>query len=102
MSFMITAFLFSALFLAGYIVYHSLHGDTKFTGTGSVRTLYFTILISHIVCTPIALPLILTTFYFALTKKFSRHKKIARIVLPIWLYVSVTGVVIFFMLRAHS
>jgi len=97
--FMLGALLFSALFLISYIAYHSTHGDTPFRGTGIVRPIYFFILISHILLTVIALPVILTTLFLALTGRFKAHRRIARITLPAWLYVSVTGVVIFFMLR---
>lgn len=99
---MISAFLFSTAFLISYIIYHNVQGDTKFLGEGTIRTFYFCILISHIATTVFALPLILTTFYFALSKRFDRHRKIARFTLPLWLYVSVTGVAIYFMLRANS
>ncbi|MCH7910653.1 MAG: DUF420 domain-containing protein [Candidatus Hydrogenedentes bacterium] len=99
---MLSAFACSTLFLISYIAYHSVQGDTKFLGTGWIRPAYFFILISHILCTLFALPLILTTFYFALTERFERHRKIAKVTLPLWLYVSVTGVAIFFLLRAHS
>ena len=99
---MITAFGFSTLFLIGYVVYHNVHGDTKFLGTGWIRPTYFFILISHIACTFFALPLILTTFYFAITAQFERHKKIVKATLPVWLYVSITGVTIYLLLRAHS
>ncbi len=102
MSFMITAFVFSALFLVSYIMYHNYQGDTRFEGTGPIRSVYFFILISHILCTLFALPMILTTFFFALTKRFEKHRRLARFTLPLWLYVSVTGVAIFFLLRAHS
>jgi putative membrane protein len=97
--FMLGALFFSALFLISYIAYHSTHGDTPFRGTGVVRPIYFFILISHILLTVIALPVILTTLFLALTGRFKAHRRIARITLPAWLYVSVTGVVIFFMLR---
>lgn len=89
----------SALFLLGYISYHHFHGDTKFVAIGSVRLVYFSVLISHILLSAIQVPLILSTLYLALTKKFVKHKKVARITFPIWLYVSVTGVMIFVMLR---
>jgi putative membrane protein len=99
---MLGALFFSALFLISYIAYHSTHGDTPFRGTGVIRPIYFFILISHILLTIIALPVILTTLFFALTGRFAAHRRIARITFPAWLYVSVTGVVIFFMLRAFS
>jgi putative membrane protein len=97
--FMLGALFFSALFLISYIAYHSTHGDTPFRGTGGIRPIYFFILISHILLTVIALPVILTTLFLALTGRFNAHRRIARITLPAWLYVSVTGVVIFLMLR---
>jgi putative membrane protein len=97
--FMTSALFFSALFLVSYIAYHSTHGDTPFRGTGAIRPVYFFILISHILLTVIALPVILTTLFLALTGRFAAHRRIARITLPAWLYVSVTGVVIFLMLR---
>jgi putative membrane protein len=98
-AFMLGALFFSALFLISYIAYHNTHGDTPFRGTGAVRPIYFFILISHILLTVVALPVILTTLFLALTGRFKAHRRIARITLPAWLYVSVTGVVIFFMLR---
>ena len=97
--FMLAAFVTSTLFLVTYVVYHSLHGDTPFQGVGLIRRVYFFILISHILLTTVALPLILITFAFALTGKFNAHRKIARFTLPAWLYVSVTGVLIFVFLR---
>jgi putative membrane protein len=96
---MVSAFAASAVFLVGYVLYHYAHGDTTYQGVGSVRVLYFAILISHVVLSIVMLPMILTTFYLAARKRFASHKKLARWTLPIWLYVSITGVVIFFMLR---
>lgn len=99
---MVSALLLSTLFLVSYFVYHSVHGDTEFLGTGPIRTLYFTVLISHILCTIFVLPLVLTTVYFAVSKRFDSHRRLARFALPVWLYVSATGVAIFFLLRGHS
>jgi len=99
---MLSAFATSTLFLIGYIVYHALHGETKFPGQGFIRPVYFSILISHIILSAIALPMILTTFWFALSNQLPRHVKLARWTYPIWLYVSITGVVVFFMLRAYA
>lgn len=96
---MVTAFALSSLFLVGYLVYHSVHGDTKFTGTGLMRPIYFGVLISHIVLSISVVPLALTSFYFAFTRSFIRHRRLNRVFLPIWLYVSVTGVLLFFLLR---
>jgi putative membrane protein len=98
---MVTAFALSSLFLVGYLVYHSVHGDTKFSGIGALRVAYFGVLISHIVLSIAVVPLALTSFYLAFTRSFVRHRRLNRVFLPIWLYVSVTGVVLFFMLRAN-
>lgn len=100
--FMFGALFFSALFLISYIAYHSTHGDTPFRGTGIIRPIYFFILISHILLTVVALPIILTTLFLALTGRYGAHRRIARVTFPTWLYVSVTGVLIFFMLRIFS
>jgi len=97
--FMVSAFASSSLFLVGYVVYHYVHGDTKFTGVGPIRSVYFAILISHVLLSVGVVPLALTAFYFAWRKRFAAHAKVARVLFPIWLYVSVTGVVIYFMLR---
>ena len=96
---MVSAFASSSLFLVGYLGYHFVHGDTKFTGTGPIRAVYFTLLISHILLSLAVVPLCLTSFYFAFIRAFARHRRLNRVFLPIWLYVSVTGVITFFMLR---
>lgn len=96
---MITAFVFSSLFLVSYIINHALHGDTLYLGHGPLRAVYFSILVSHIALCIVALPMVLITFFFSLTGRFPQHKKIARFTLPIWLYVSVTGVAVFAMLH---
>ncbi len=96
---MVSAFAASAVFLVGYVIYHYAHGDTQYQGVGAIRTVYFTILITHVVLSIAMLPMILATFYFASRQRFSSHKRLARWTLPVWLYVSVTGVVIYFMLR---
>jgi putative membrane protein len=100
--FMLAATLFSGLFLVSYITYHSYHGDTKFPGRGWVRPAYFALLISHIGLSMVALPLIFATLYFSLSGKFNFHRKVARWTFPIWMYVSVTGVLVFFVLRAYT
>jgi putative membrane protein len=102
MGFMVSAFALSALFLITYVIYHGVAGDTKFTGEGAIRLVYFFILITHIVLSGIMLPLILATFYFAATKRFTIHRKVAKATWPIWMYVSVTGVAIFAFLRFNS
>ena len=96
---MVTAFALSAVFLVGYLSYHYVHGDTRYTGTGAMRAVYLTVLASHIVLSITVVPGALTAFYFALTRQFERHRRLNRVFLPIWLYVSVTGVAIYFMLR---
>tara|TARA_B100000925_G_C21995160_1_gene468596 strand:+ start:350 stop:907 length:558 start_codon:yes stop_codon:yes gene_type:complete len=96
---MISAFVASALFLVSYLVYHYAHGDTKFINVGFIKYSYFFILISHIILSGLVLPLIFTTFYYILTNNRVKHKKFAKITFPIWLYVSVTGVLVFFYLR---
>lgn len=99
---MLTALATSGLFLVSYLTYHHFHGDTKFTGTGIIRPIYFFILISHILLSFINLPMILITLGLAASSNFTSHKRIARWTLPIWLYVSVTGVLIFLLLKFFS
>ena len=96
--FMVGALTASAAFLASYLVYHYQAGSVSFTGQGWVRPLYFFILITHIILAAVILPLALVTLRRALRGDFARHARIARVTLPLWLYVSVTGVVIYWML----
>jgi uncharacterized membrane protein YozB (DUF420 family) len=95
---MLGAFTTSTLFLASYLIYHANVGSVPFTGIGTIRVVYFTILISHIVLAALILPLALVTLVQALRERFDRHARIARWTLPVWLYVSVTGVVVYWML----
>ncbi len=97
--FMIAAFVSSTLFLVGYLAYHYVHGDTRYTGEGPMRTVYFFVLITHIVLSVPVVPMALSAFYFAWKKRFDTHRKVTRILAPIWLYVSVTGVLVFFLLH---
>ena len=97
---MFTALAFSSLFLVSYIVNHALHGESHYPGHGLIKTVYLGILISHVLLSVIALPLVLTTFFFSLSGRIPMHRKIARWTFPIWLYVSVTGVVVYAMLAA--
>jgi len=99
MKLMLSAVGVAGVFLASYIVYHHFHGDTRFGGQGLIRPVYFFILITHITGSIVALPLVLTTLFFAGTKRFERHRKLARVTFPVWLYVSVTGVAVFFFLK---
>tara|TARA_R110002124_G_scaffold89692_1_gene229300 strand:+ start:20903 stop:21472 length:570 start_codon:yes stop_codon:yes gene_type:complete len=99
MKFMTAAFISSTLFLVGYVIYHHFQGDTKFMTEGMIRYIYFFILITHIALSAFVVPLVLSSFYLALTGNFQKHRKVSKFTFPIWLYVSVTGVVIFFMLK---
>jgi putative membrane protein len=100
--FMSAAFASSTLFLICYIIYHNAHGDTRFTALGWIRPVYFFILISHITLSGIALPLILMSFYLALSGRRPMHRRVSRFTLPIWLYVSVTGVLVFGLLKLFN
>ena len=94
----IAALAISLLFLASYLTYHYNHGSTRFQGTGLVRTFYFTVLTSHTILAIVIVPLVIVTFYRAFKGEFSKHRRIARVTLPLWLYVCVTGVIVYLML----
>lgn len=96
-----SAIVFSALFLVMYVVYHSTSESTPYGGEGWIRPLYFFLLISHILLSLVIIPLVLVTYVRALAGSFDRHRKIARITFPIWLYVAVTGVVIYLMISPY-
>ena len=102
MRLMFAALVSSALFFVSYVVYHHFHGDTKFLGVGFVRPVYFFVLISHIGLSVIVVPLILTSFYLSLAGQLNLHKRVSRFTFPVWLYVSITGVLIFAMLKLFS
>ena len=95
---MLAAFGVSVLFLICYIIYHANTGSKPFTKQGWIRPVYFTILISHIILAFVIVPLALRTLYLAWRERFEQHRRIAKITFPIWLYVSVTGVIIYLML----
>jgi uncharacterized membrane protein YozB (DUF420 family) len=95
---MVGALALSALFLVSYLTYHAQVGSKRFPGTGTVRTVYLTILFTHTVLAALVPPLALITLWRALRERFDRHVRIARWTLPIWLYVSVTGVIVYVML----
>ena len=95
---MLAAVMCSALFLASYLYYHSQVGSVRFQGTGTIRTVYFTILISHTILAASVPVLAIVVLRRALLRRFAAHKKLARVALPIWLYVSVTGVMVYWML----
>ena len=95
---MIAAFITSTLFLISYLTYHYHHPTTLFQGTGWIRPVYFFILFSHVTLAVVIVPLVLVTLSRALRSRFSSHARIARITLPLWMYVSVTGVIVYLML----
>lgn len=95
---MISAFVTSTLFLVSYLFYHYHHGSTPFQGQGIVRYVYFTILLTHTLLAAAIVPMIFLTFFRAFKQRFDLHRRIARWTLPFWLYVSVTGVVVYLML----
>lgn len=98
---MTTAIAFSLLFLVMYVAYHMTADSTPFGGEGTIRYVYFFILVSHIVLSIAVIPLVLITYVRALAQKFDRHRKIARITFPIWLYVAITGVIVYLMISPY-
>jgi putative membrane protein len=96
---MLTAFGFSTLFLVSYILHHALHGDVRYPAHAALRSVYLPLLASHILLAVVALPLILVTFFFSLSGRIPQHRKLARWTFPLWLYVSITGVITWAMLR---
>jgi uncharacterized membrane protein YozB (DUF420 family) len=95
---MLAALVCSSLFLASYLVYHARVGSVRFEGTGAVRVIYFSILVSHTLLAASVVPLVAVTLRHALGARFERHRRIARVTLPIWAYVSATGVIVYLML----
>ena len=98
---MLTAMILSILFLVSYICHHLFAGETKFGGTGTIKTLYYIILGTHIPMAGIILPFILYTAYRALIAEWPQHKKLARITWPVWMYVAITGVIVYWMIRPY-
>lgn len=98
---MTSAIALSLVFLVMYVSYHMTTDSTKFGGEGSIKMVYFFILISHILLSIAVIPLVLITYVRALAERFDRHKKIARITFPIWLYVAVTGVIVYLMISPY-
>jgi len=96
-----TAIICSVLFLVMYLAYHMTSDSTKFEGEGVIKYVYFFILISHILLSIVVIPFVLITYVRAITKNFERHKKIARITFPLWLYVAVSGVVVYIMISPY-
>jgi uncharacterized membrane protein YozB (DUF420 family) len=95
---MVSAFAVSTLFLVSYVTYHAVAGSRPFAGPGWVRAIYFPLLISHVVLAAAIVPLALVTLYRAVRADFARHRRLARWTLPLWLYVSITGVIVYLML----
>lgn len=95
---MLAAIASSGLFLVSYLLYHAQVGSVRFQGQGPLRRVYFAILISHTVLAVVIIPLVLLTLRQALGQRFERHRKLARLTLPLWAYVSVTGVIVYWML----
>jgi putative membrane protein len=98
---MLTAFAFSSLFLVSYILHHLLTLDTPFGGQGAIRYFYFPLLITHIILAATILPFILLSTYRGLTSDFKNHRKIAKITYPIWLYVSISGVIVYLLISPY-
>ncbi len=98
---MTTAIALSVVFLVMYVAYHMTTDSTKFGGEGTIRTVYFFILISHIILSIAIIPMVLVTYVRALAEKFDTHKKIAKITFPIWLYVALTGVIVYLMISPY-
>ncbi|MCW5906240.1 MAG: DUF420 domain-containing protein [Chitinophagales bacterium] len=98
---MLSAIVLSSLFLVSYIAHHLFAGETKFGGEGGIRIFYYVILASHIILAAIILPFILLTAYRSLTGEYAKHKKIARYTFPLWLYVSVTGVLVYLLISPY-
>ena len=95
---MIAAAAVSLVFLASYLAYHAQVGSVRFTGTGPVRPVYFTVLLTHTVLAVVIVPLVIRTFLLAVRRRFTEHRAFARWTLPLWLYVSITGVIVYLML----
>lgn len=95
---MIAACCTSVLFLISYLTYHAQVGSVRFTGQGPIRTIYFTILLTHTILAVVIVPMVLVTLSRGLRERFDRHRAIARWTLPLWLYVSVSGVIVYLML----
>ena len=96
-----TAILFSVVFLIMYVAYHMTSDSTKFGGEGAIKYAYYLVLITHIILSIVVIPFVLITYVRGITKNFERHKKIARITFPLWLYVAISGVVVYLMISPY-
>lgn len=97
----ISTFVLSSLFLVSYIVFHSFGVETRFPADNPIRPVYLFILLTHILLAAIVLPMVLISFYFGLTGKIERHRKVSKFTFPVWLYVTVTGVVVYLMISPY-
>jgi len=100
-AYMLSAFILSTVFLLSYVTYHTCTEHTNFGGEGGVKYLYYFILATHIVLAAAVLPMVLYTMYYSTSGQFAKHKKWARVTFPIWLYVTVTGVIVYFMIAPY-
>lgn len=98
---MLSAFILGALFLVFYVIYHSSAPSTRFGGEGAIRYIYFFFLISHILLAFVVVPLVLSAVYFAVSENIEKHKRIVKYTFPVWLYVSVTGVIVYAMISPY-
>jgi putative membrane protein len=98
---MLTAFILGCLFFVAYIVYHSAVPSTSFGGEGTIRVIYYFLLITHIILAAVVAPFVLLALYYALKKKIPQHKRIVKFTYPIWLYVSITGVLVYLLIRPY-
>lgn len=100
-TFMMSAFVLSSIFLVSYVIYHNNAESTHFGGEGTIRIIYFFLLITHIILAAAVVPLVLLAIYFAFTKQIKRHKKMVKWTFPVWLYVAITGVVVYLMISPY-
>lgn len=98
---MLSAVGLSSIFLVSYVIYHYQAPHTSFGGVGLIRTIYFIILITHIILAAIVVPFVLLSIYFAISQQIDKHKRIVKWTYPIWLYVAISGVVVYFMIRPY-
>ena len=98
---MTTAFVLSSFFLISYVTYHFQAAPTSYGGEGILRTIYYFILVSHIILAAVIVPFVLLSIYFAISNQIARHRKISRWTFPLWLYVAVTGVIVYFLISPY-
>ncbi len=96
-----TAFVLSAIFLTSYVIYHTFAESTKYGGDGALRYIYFFILISHILLSMLIVPMVLFSIYYGITNQLARHRKLSRYTFPVWLYVAVTGVLVYILISPY-